>query len=270
MSRGGTNQSRKRGAKAAAADEADDPNRAGGRMLKTEEIRFICDKHQLTRMEVYNIRSQFAGMCLMSKEDEQKELDAQRAAADGKAGADGAAEGEARAAQTFGRQAEGIGLNFFKKNCSFLAGCRDEIVERILVAHGLDIESSNATIHWATYLELYCIFEAGKMEKQTLIRFWIKFFDNGLHGQVPEPVYMQILEQLVRGKTLDKPSSTTNMFAKMFKKMMANAGCLGPQKEIINEKLAKAFEREDIDIQLLCSALGRQQLDESFLNMDID
>lgn len=38
-----------------------DPNQAG-RMLKTEEIREICDKHQLTRMEVYNIRSQFAGM----------------------------------------------------------------------------------------------------------------------------------------------------------------------------------------------------------------
>ena len=33
-----------------------DPNQAG-RMLKTEEIREICEKHQLTRMEVYNIRS---------------------------------------------------------------------------------------------------------------------------------------------------------------------------------------------------------------------
>ena len=59
-------------------------------MLKTEEIREICDKHQLTRMEVYNIRSLFAGMCLMSKEDEQKELQAQRAAQDGgKAGKSG-------------------------------------------------------------------------------------------------------------------------------------------------------------------------------------
>lgn len=62
---------------------------------------------------------------------------------------------------------------------------------------------------------------------------------------------------LVRGKTLERPSKTTMMFARMFKKMMANAGCLGANKEIINEKLSKAFEREDIDIQLLCSALGR-------------
>ena len=42
-------------------------------MLKTDEIRDICKKNGLTRMEVYNIRSQFAGMCLMSKEDELKE-----------------------------------------------------------------------------------------------------------------------------------------------------------------------------------------------------
>ena len=138
-----------------------------------------------------------------------------------------------------------------------MAGCRDEIVERILVAHGLDIESSNATINWHTYLELYCIFEAGLMDKSTLIRFWIKFFDAGAHGSVPEKQYMEILEKLVRGKTLEHPSKTTNMFAKMFQKMMKNAGCLGKDNEIIAEHLIRAFESEDIDIQLLCSALGR-------------
>lgn len=76
-SRVGTNHSQKR------KKEDDDPNNSSNRMLKTEEIREICDKHQLTRMEVYNIRSQFAGMCLMSKEDEQKELQELRAAQDG-------------------------------------------------------------------------------------------------------------------------------------------------------------------------------------------
>ena len=95
------------------------------------------------------------------------------------------------------------------------------------------------------------------MDKTQLIRFWIKFFDNNLYGTVAEEDYMSILEMLVRGKTLDKPSRTTHMFAKMFKKMMANAGCLGANKEIINEKLSRAFENDVIDIQLLCSALGR-------------
>lgn len=111
---------------------------------------------------------------------------------------------------------EGISLSFFKQNCQFLAGCLPSIVERILVAHGLDIESSNATINWQTYLELYCIFEAGKMDKQTLIKFWIKFFDNGLRETVPEEDYMTILEELIRGNTMKKSSKTTVMFAKMF------------------------------------------------------
>jgi hypothetical protein len=38
---------------------------------------------------------------------------------------------------------------------------------------------------------------------------------------------------------------------------MYTAGCLGESKEIKSDLLVKAFEREDIDIQLLCSALGR-------------
>jgi len=59
-------------------------------MLKTEDIRQICEQNSLTRMEVYNIRSQFAGMCLMSKEDEQREQAALRAAQEGgKAGKGG-------------------------------------------------------------------------------------------------------------------------------------------------------------------------------------
>jgi hypothetical protein len=129
-----------------------------------------------------------------------------------------------------------------------LLGCLPQIIERILTAHGLDIESANATINWQTYLELYCIFEAGKMDKQTLIRFWIKFFDNGMRGTVEESVYMKVLEELVRGKTLNNPSKTTIMFAKMFQKMMSNAGCLGPENVIINEKLVDAFNNESIDI----------------------
>ena len=192
-------------------------------------------------------------MCMMSKEDEQKELLAMKLAQE-----DNQVDQAVNDKNILGRGQEGIGLNFFKKNCTFLAGCLPKIIERILIAHGLDIESSNAVINWHTYLELYCIFEAGKMEKHTLIRFWIKFFDKGLRGAVPEQEYMTLLEELVRGNTLNKPSKTTIMFAKMFQTMMANAGCLGDNKEIINERLTKAFETEAIDIQLLCSALGRQ------------
>lgn len=60
---------------------------------------------------------------------------------------------------------DGISISFFKKECGFLAGCLPQIIERILKANGLDTESQNAKIEWETYLELYCIFEAGKMDK---------------------------------------------------------------------------------------------------------
>lgn len=52
--------------------------------------------------------------------------------------------------------------------------------------------------------------------------------------------------------------------------MMKDAKCLGENNEIINEKLSQAFESEEIDIQLLCSALGRQELDKKFLNIQVD
>lgn len=38
---------------------------------------------------------------------------------------------------------------------------------------------------------------------------------------------MSVLEKLVRGNTLNKKNETTKLFAKMFKKMMKDAGCLG-------------------------------------------
>jgi hypothetical protein len=44
---------------------------------------------------------------------------------------------------------------------------------------------------------------------------------------VPEKEYMAVLEKLVRGNTLNKKNETTKLFAKMFKKMMKDAGCLG-------------------------------------------
>lgn len=43
----------------------------------------------------------------------------------------------------------------------------------------------------------------------------------------------------------------------MFQKMMSDAGCLGDNKEIIDEKFQHALIEDKIDIQILCSALGR-------------
>lgn len=74
-----------------------------------------------------------------------------------------------------------------------------------------------------------------------MIRFWIKFFDDKLTGAVLENHYMSLLEELVRGKMFSKPNKTTKMFGIMFQNIMEDAGCLGPNKEIINDRLIRAF-----------------------------
>ena len=51
---------------------------------------------------------------------------------------------------------------------------------------------------------------------------------------------------------------------------MARQNCLDENDGIITDKLALAFEEGRLDIQLLCSALGRQALDQSFLDEVID
>ena len=120
-------------------------------------------------MEVYSIRSQFAAMCTMSKDRDDLEkaaLDAEEQKKSAKLGKKTPnAQKDKEDERGASRQVDGIGLSFFKSDCSFLLGCLPSIIERILTAHGLDIESANATINWQTYLELYCIFEAGKMDK---------------------------------------------------------------------------------------------------------
>ena len=35
--------------------------------MKNEQIKEICEKNKLTRMEVYDIRSQFISMCMISE-----------------------------------------------------------------------------------------------------------------------------------------------------------------------------------------------------------
>jgi hypothetical protein len=230
------------------------------KFMKNEEIKEICAKNNLTRMEVYDIRSQFTSMCMISE------------------GFLGAASEETNEEQSNDKannsrfkepQKEGIPLNFFIKNCSFLAGTLPHISKRLIAAKGVDIASSNSKIDWETFLQIYCIFETGNIDKEGLIDFWIKFFDPKLIGFVSEHEYMILLEELIRGNSLAKPSETTKMFARMFQKLMSNAGCLGDNKEIITDKLKTAFMTDKIDIKALGCSLGRQKLDDSIMKIEL-
>ncbi len=164
---------------------------------------------------------------------------------------------------------KGINIHYFIKNCSFLSGSLPHINRRLLVAIGLDIESPNVLVSWETFLELYCIFEAGRVEQQLLIDFWIKFFDQKRIGLVAENDYITLLEELVRGNSLKESNDTTRMFARMFQKIMGDNGCLDENRGLVAENLEHAFREQLIDIHILCSALGRQKLDAQMMNVNV-
>lgn len=163
-------------------------------MLSNDEIREICETYCLSRGQVYNIRSTFASMCEMSE--------------------------NWLALQTghtsFEDTKEGINIDYFAKNCTFLQGTLESISRRILMAAGLDVSSQRVVVDWKNFLNLYCTFEQGQMDKSHLIRFWQKFFDQFNAGFCKEVEYMKLLEEIIRGKTLDKPNDTTRLFAEMY------------------------------------------------------
>lgn len=76
-----------------------------------------------------------------------------------------------------------------------------------------DVEDPNAVVDWSTFLNLYCIFQAGHIEKSQLIRFWMAFFNKQRLDPIPVGTYMRLLEELVRGKSMDKPTEATKVFA---------------------------------------------------------
>ena len=238
------------------------------KFMKNEEIKEICVKNNLTRMEVYDIRSQFTSMCMISEGYVAGDTQNEEMSNTDKGGS-----------KFKEPQKEGIPLGFFIKNCSFLAGTLPHISKRLIAAKGntniiyillgVDIASNNSKIDWETFLQVYCIFETGNIDKEGLIEFWIKFFDPKLIGFVNENEYMILLEELIRGNSLARPSETTKMFARMFQKLMINAGCLGDNKEIHTDKLRGAFMNDVIDIKALGCSLGRQKLDDSIMKIEL-
>ena len=91
-----------------------------------------------------------------------------------------------------------------------------------------------------------------------MIRFWVKFFDSKMIGSVQEGEYLETLEQLVRGTSIRKQDETTIQFAMMLQKMLRDADCLkADTNELNDEKFMEAMRSGAVDIQVLCSALGR-------------
>lgn len=102
------------------------------------------------------------------------------------------------------------------------------------------------------------------MDKSILVKFWCRFFDLANAGVCEHDRYMSLLEEMIRGKTLEKPSNTTRLFAEYYREMLRLAKCLGSEEEILIDKYKEALEDDRIDIQLLCAALGSEELELNF------
>ena len=133
-------------------------------MLQNEEIREICEKHALSRKEVYQIRSEFASMC----DDSEKLM--QEGGLSGDGIPDSKAKKKLSSTPNDNQFTEvekplGIPVEYFMKYSQFLSGAIPAISKRILIAQTIDVESSGAMVNWNNFLELYCIFEQGEVEK---------------------------------------------------------------------------------------------------------
>ncbi len=107
---------------------------------------------------------------------------------------------------------------------------------------GLDANGQHSMVDWDTFLKLYCIFEVGNIEKDRLVTFWTKFFDTKNLGFCKEEEYMDVLEKLVRGKIYGEKNQFTTLYSLIYRSKLAAAGCLGPNGEIIIEKLREAYQ----------------------------
>jgi len=45
------------------------------------------------------------------------------------------------------------------------------------------VHNPNVLVSWQVYLDLYCIFENGTVDKAQMINFWLKFFDQRSEGK---------------------------------------------------------------------------------------
>lgn len=98
------------------------------------------------------------------------------------------------------------------------------------------------------------MFVKGKIEKDQLVVFWSKFFDPTM-TLCPKQEYMQLLEQLVRGKCLDKPNEATRLFARDYSRKLREEGCLTQKDEIDVKKLRAAFDSNRIDPNKLTAVI---------------
>ncbi|CAI2381293.1 unnamed protein product [Moneuplotes crassus] len=240
-----------------------------------EMIKNVCENYGLTRREVFEIHSQFKAMTIpldhicnegntineeyfealkRYRNPEKYKKDLNKTQNDTTAN-------QSSAPENSQEKVDGIRLDYFSDNCTFLYGTHPEVKTRLFKALGIDTESKNSYIKWEQFVELYCICELGNITKSELIRFWSKFFDPTMLGLVSVESIADILEKCVRGTSLEEPNEGTILFAKTIINLFREHGCIqmiNNEEFVNNTKVSEAFASDAIDMKLFSDALGNK------------
>lgn len=241
-------------------------------------IKSVCENYGLTRREVFEIHSQYKAMMVPIEHSNfegntinEEYFDALKRHRNpekyGKVQQEKGDEKEVREVKAKGVEGgvkgktDGIKLDFFSQNWPFLYGIHKEVKTRLFKALGIDTESRNSIIRWKQFVELYWIWELGKITKDELIKFWSKFFDPTMLGLVAVEAISDILEKCVRGTSLDEPNEGTLLFSKNIISLFRDHGCIetiNNEDFVNNPKVSKAFEENRIDMKIFSDALGNK------------
>lgn len=263
----------------------------GHEQSSLEMIKKICDEYGMSRRQVFEIHSQYKAMTIpftkpkkedgttaeddymeaVKKEknkmlginDNDKSVNHSRAE---RSGLDlNQSQTQTDTKQESSERVDGIKIDYFVGNCTFLHGVHHEVKIRLLKALGIDTERKNSVIKWEEFVELYSICELGQLNKSELIRFWVKFLDPSMLGIVSESSIEDILEKLVRGTSLNEANQGTLLFAKSIIKSykMHNCGEIVNSEKFINiSKVRELFMEGTVTMQNLSDALGNKALSD--------
>eukprot|EP00347_Sterkiella_histriomuscorum_P008838 403343544 len=158
--------------------------------------------------------------------------------------------------QKIGDNEPGMTLSTFKQYSKMLGGKAKEIKKNIIQAFGVDVSNKNSKIEWEQYLLMNCFLKYFTLQKEQLIKIWIKILDpNGLrHIQMKKLI--EFLEILARGTTTDEHTLVSKAYARNLIKCFEKEDCLSENgNEVLMEKVEEAFKNGTIEIEILNQTL---------------
>jgi len=127
-----------------------------------------------------------------------------------------------------GLEADGpsISLRTFVNYTNSLADKFKDVNMRLIGAFGLDTSHDGVRIEWDQFLSLKCFLELFTLDKQELIRVWLKALDPRGLNCVPIKDITDFLERIARGSMDDSPTAISMVFSESMLKLFELEKCI--------------------------------------------